>query len=192
MRRTCPAVAAAAVRRPMTARVDELATLLRHASRRVGWPGAPRGGPGTRSDPLDRHRDRAAAAEAQRRQPVAALPPLQLVDERRHDPRAAGADRVAQRDRAAVDVDLLPVEPELAAVGQRLGGERLVDLDRGRRPRRASRSGRAGADALDRGEEEPLGRDLGLGVADDPGERLQPVAARRRARWRRPSPRRRR
>ena len=39
------------------------------------------------------------------------------------------ADRVAERDRAAVDVDLVPVEAELAAVGQHLRGERLVDLD---------------------------------------------------------------
>ena len=34
-----------------------------------------------------------------------------------------------ERDCAAVHVDLVPVEAELAAVGQRLGGEGLVDLD---------------------------------------------------------------
>ena len=98
-------------------------------------------------DPLDRHRHGPAAAEAQRREPVAALAPRQLVEQRRDDPRAAGPDRVPERDRAAVDVDAVPVEPELAAVGQRLRGERLVDLDQvvlvGRDPRpRAPARGR--------------------------------------------------
>ena len=41
------------------------------------------------SDPLEGHRDRAAAAEAQRRQAVAALAAPQLVEQGRDDPRAA-------------------------------------------------------------------------------------------------------
>jgi hypothetical protein len=36
---------------------------------------------------------------------------------------------MAERDRPAVDIDLLPVEPELATIGQGLGSERLVDFD---------------------------------------------------------------
>ena len=83
------------------------------------------------------------------------------------------ADRVAERDRAAVDVDLVPVEAELATVGEGLRGERLVDLDQVERLDRHLDAVEQAADALDRGEEEPLGRDFGLGVADDPGERLQ-------------------
>ena len=79
--------------------------------------------------PLERHRHRAAAAQAQGREAVATGPPLQLVEQRRDDPGAACPDRVAERDRSPVHVDLRPVEAELAAVGQRLGGERLVDLD---------------------------------------------------------------
>jgi len=35
---------------------------------------------------------------------------------------------MTERDRAAVDADLRPVEAELATVGEGLGGERLVDL----------------------------------------------------------------
>ena len=38
-------------------------------------------------------------------------------------------DRVAERDRAAVGVDLLLVETEVVDHRQRLGGERLVELD---------------------------------------------------------------
>src|SRR6185312_1317072 len=48
------------------------------------------------SDPLDGHRHRAAAAEAQRHEAVAALAAVELVEQRRHDPRAARTDRVAQ------------------------------------------------------------------------------------------------
>ena len=82
-----------------------------------------------RLDALEGGCDGAAAAEAQRGETVAALAATELVQQRRHDPGAARADRMAERDRAAVDVDLRPVEAELAAVGERLRGERLVDLD---------------------------------------------------------------
>ena len=51
--------------------------------------------------------------------------------------------------------------------------ERLVDLDQVERLDRHLDLGEQLLDALDRGEEEPLRRDLRLGVADDPGERLQ-------------------
>ena len=98
---------------------------------------------------------------------------IELVGQRRDDPGAARADRVAERDRAAVDVDLRPVEAEGAAVGERLGGERLVDLDEVERLDRHLDPVEQAADALDRGEEQPLRFDLGLGVADDPGERRE-------------------
>src|SRR5438093_10796679 len=80
-------------------------------------------------DALEGHGDRATAAEAQRRQPVAALAPPKFVKQRRDDARPRRPDRMAERNRSAIDVDLRPVEPELPAVGQRLGGECLVDLD---------------------------------------------------------------
>src|SRR6476659_29121 len=81
------------------------------------------------SDPFDGHRDGASATEAERGEAEPALAPDQFVGECRDDPGAARADRVTERDRAAVDVDLVPVEPEGTPVGERLGGERLVDLD---------------------------------------------------------------
>ena len=74
-------------------------------------------------------RDRSPAAEAERREALPPAAPPKLVEERRQDARARRADRVAERDRAAVDVDLVPVEAELVAIGQDLRGERLVDLD---------------------------------------------------------------
>src|SRR6478736_6795252 len=125
------------------------------------------------SDALDGHRDRSSAAEAEGGKPVAPLASGQLVEEPGHDPGAAGTDRVAEGDGAAVDVDLVPVEAELATVGQRLRGERLVDLDQVERLDRHLDPIEEPSDALDRGEEEPFWRDLGLGIADDPGERRQ-------------------
>ena len=57
---------------------------------------------------LDRHRHRAAAAQAERRQATPTAAPPQLVDQRRQHARAARADGVPQRHRAAVGVDLAP------------------------------------------------------------------------------------
>jgi hypothetical protein len=71
-----------------------------------------------RSDAFERGRGRAAAKEARCRQLAAALLTPKLVERRRHDAGAAGAERVTERDRAAVDVNLVPVHAERAA-GQR-------------------------------------------------------------------------
>src|SRR5689334_23670604 len=78
-------------------------------------------------DALEGGRHRAAATEAQRGEAVPAAAAVELVEERRDDPGTARTDRVAERDRAAVDVGPIPVEAELATVGQGLCGERLVD-----------------------------------------------------------------
>ena len=46
------------------------------------------------------------------------------------DPRAGGADGMAERDGAAVDVDLVAIEAKLLGDGAGLGGEGLVGLDK--------------------------------------------------------------
>src|SRR5687768_9735973 len=71
---------------------------------------------------LDRHRHRAAAAQAERGQAEPAAARAKRVDQSDEHARAGGADRVAERDRAAVDVEPIPVEAELAVVGDDLGG----------------------------------------------------------------------
>src|SRR5436190_21216348 len=73
------------------------------------------------SDPLEGGRDRAATAEAQGGEAVAALAAAELVQQGRDDPRARGADGVTEGDRTAVHVHLVPVEAELATVGEGLG-----------------------------------------------------------------------
>src|SRR5689334_23042352 len=70
-----------------------------------------------------------AAAGADRGEAEAAAVAAQLVHHRADDPAAARADRVAERDRAAVHVHLLLVRAEEL---RRVGGDRgkrLVDLD---------------------------------------------------------------
>src|SRR5438034_8515118 len=78
---------------------------------------------------LDENRDALAAADARRGYAVAPAALVQFADEREDEPRPGGTERVAERDRAAVDVDLPPVELELLLAREVLRGERLVDLD---------------------------------------------------------------
>src|SRR5690606_8255050 len=69
----------------------------------------------------------AAAAQRGRTDPAAAT--LQLQRQVQQDPRSGHADRVAERDRAAVDVDLVRVQAQLLGRRQTDGREGLVDLD---------------------------------------------------------------
>src|SRR6187402_431911 len=78
---------------------------------------------------LDQERDALPAADAGRGQAVARPAAPQLVHQGQHQARARGAQRVAQADRAAVDVAALAIEPQLLLAGHVLGREGLVDLD---------------------------------------------------------------
>jgi Kef-type K+ transport system membrane component KefB len=82
-----------------------------------GLPGLPQAG-----DPL-------ADSDAHGRRPPAAAAPAQLMQQRGDNPCSRAAERVADCDRAAVDVDQVGVELQLVGHGHRLGGKRLVDLD---------------------------------------------------------------
>src|SRR4029078_5091712 len=106
------------------------------------------------------------AADTHARQRVRALATIELVEERRHDACPARADRVTEGDRPAIDVDLVPIEAELPAVRQRLGGERLVDLDEVEGLDRQLDAVEQALHALDRGGEQPPRPELGLGVPD--------------------------
>src|SRR6516162_11357603 len=61
----------------------------------------------TPSRALEEGRDALAASDAHRLQPIAALAPLQFMQQRGHDADAGGADRVAERDAGAVDIQSL-------------------------------------------------------------------------------------
>ncbi len=72
----------------------------------LGAPSAhKRGGQQETSHPLERHRDALADADAHRRERVAAAVECQFQSRRAGDARAGHAERVAERDGAAIDVD---------------------------------------------------------------------------------------
>src|SRR3546814_19369153 len=72
---------------------------------------------------LDAHGDAHAAADAQRNETLAGVAPLHLVEQRRQHPRARRADRVADGDGPAIDVDDVGVPAEFLADRKRPCGE---------------------------------------------------------------------
>src|SRR5581483_9181965 len=86
-------------------------------------------GHGLNGRALEERRLTLADADAERRDAVPAAAPAQLVQQGDDETRPAHAERVPDRDRAAVDVHLRLVEAELANDGERLRRERLVELD---------------------------------------------------------------
>src|SRR6267154_3623022 len=64
---------------------------------------------------LHAHGDAHAAADAERGQALLGVALLHLVEQRGEHARARGADRVTERDRAAIDVELGRVEAQFLA-----------------------------------------------------------------------------
>src|SRR6266849_6861742 len=77
---------------------------------------------------LEEPRGALAAADAHGHDAVARLAAELLDGDRAHHPRAGHAERVADRDRAAVDVELLRIDAQAIAAVDDLRGERLVQL----------------------------------------------------------------
>src|SRR5207248_5433417 len=84
----------------------------------------------SRLQPLDDHGHALAAADAHGLETDGLVQRLQVVDEGGHDAGPGLAERVAQRDGAAVRVELaVDVDADLVAHRQHLSRERLVQLD---------------------------------------------------------------
>ena len=81
--------------------------------------------------PFQRERDALSDADAHGRQRMAAAAPLQFLGRGQREARAGHAERMAERDRAAVGVHLGSIvgEPELAQHREALRGEGLVQFD---------------------------------------------------------------
>src|ERR1700726_1602938 len=75
------------------------------------------------------HRDAHAAADAQRGEALLGVALLHLVKQRHQHAGARRADRMADGNGAAVDVDLAGVPAEVLVDGASLRGERLVGFD---------------------------------------------------------------
>ena len=84
-----------------------------------------------RHDPaiLDQECDPLPAADAGRRNAVAAVAAIQFARERQRKANAGRAKRMADRDRAAIDVELVFVDVELARTGHHLCAKGLVDFE---------------------------------------------------------------
>ena len=80
-------------------------------------------------DPLDQRRRAEPAAAAHRHEAELLVRALELVQQRRDQPRAGRAERMAERDRAAVHVDPLRIGAELLLPGADDRREGLVHLE---------------------------------------------------------------
>src|SRR5215218_7820827 len=69
-----------------------------------------------------------SATFAHRLQPESSAPRVQGMDESRHQFGPAGAQRMAERNGAAVDVQPLRIGADFQEPGERDGGERLIDF----------------------------------------------------------------
>src|SRR5690606_8798179 len=83
------------------------------------------------------------------------------------------AEGVADGDGAAVDVQLLQRDAEVAVGGDHLGGERLVDLDQVDVVDGETGAAQRLLRRLDRAEAHDLGGEAGDTGGDDPGQRGQ-------------------
>src|SRR4051812_4708149 len=116
-----------------------------------------------------------AHADAERGDAPTPAAPGELVGGAGEHAHARRAQRMPERDRPAVRVDPLGIQPlPLADVGQALRRERLVELDDVNvLPRDAGPLERA-VGRLDRGDAEHVGVDRVDAARDDPGKRLAP------------------
>ena len=84
---------------------------------------------GSLAEPLHDHGHALAAADAHRLEAEGLAAVLEAVEQRGHDAGARLTEGVAERDGAAVDVELVPADAEVLGRGDHLGREGLVDLD---------------------------------------------------------------
>src|SRR5215211_4942160 len=82
-----------------------------------------------KSHPLDDGGGAHAAADAQRHQRRRFVGALELVEHGAQNHRAGGAERMAERDRTAIDVDLGVVDVKSLDVAQHHRGKGLVELE---------------------------------------------------------------
>src|SRR5690349_16676721 len=126
-----------------------------------------------KSDSLDGEGDGVAAAEAEGGDAALEVAALEFIKQADEDARSAGADGMAERDRAAVHVGFFGIELELARDGNRGHGKRFVQFDE----IHILVAVPAGFckqlfDRVHRGHHHPLGLDATDGLRDDARDRL--------------------
>src|SRR5271155_2320054 len=78
---------------------------------------------------LDNGRDSLADPDTHRRHAERDSAPAHLMRQRHHQPRPGASQRMAERDRAAVQVEALFVNFEIGVAREHLRGELLVDFE---------------------------------------------------------------
>ena len=129
-------------------------------------------------DPSGAH----AATDAHADDAVAGAAALHLVEQRRGELGARAAQGGAQGDGAAVDVDLVDVDAELAGAVDRLAGEGLVDLEEVHVPDGQAGLLQRGRDGLGGTDAHDLGVHTDDRVAAEGGEGGEPLGLRGLAR----------
>src|SRR5213593_300066 len=114
-----------------------------------------------------------AGADAHRHHAVLQIVAAQRMHDGGRADRTGGAQRVAQRDRAAHRVDLRGAQADGVDHRQRLCREGLVQLDPVDLVLRQTRVLQRGGDRLDRADAHDLGRHAARGEADEARQRLQ-------------------
>src|SRR5437764_2767118 len=82
-----------------------------------------------RSAAFDAHRNSHAAADAQRREAFLCIALLHFVEQGHEDARAGRADRMPERNRAAIDVNPVGIPAELAVDGASLCRDSYAGFD---------------------------------------------------------------
>ena len=80
-------------------------------------------------DALDRDRGGFAAADAQRRDTAFQIPCFKRMQQRHDQPRAGGADGMAERAGTAVDMEFVPGDAEIILCSHLHHGKGFVDLE---------------------------------------------------------------
>ena len=95
---------------------------------RPAWATAPARAQSRSAEPFEDHRHALATADAHGREAHRLVAPGEAVEQGAGDPGPGHAERVAERDRAAVDVQPVQVDPQVPVGRDDLRRERLVDL----------------------------------------------------------------
>src|SRR5260370_28760667 len=98
---------------------------------------------------------------------------LECVEKRGRDPRARAANRVSERNRAAVDVELRAIEMQLAIACEHLRRERLIQFDQIDIRERNAGVAQESLRRRNRSDAHDFRVDAGLCVSDDARHRLQ-------------------
>jgi len=97
---------------------------------------------------------------------------MELNSHAKQKPGSSGSKRMSERNRSAIDIDLVAVETEFSFAGEVLHGKGFIDLKEIDVVHRQAGIAQSKRDGRYRTNPHDLGRDAHERVSDDPDERL--------------------